>query len=270
MSLLRFVRGPRRFRWREKLLETVVTPLDGREFRFRCASETDVWRARTLATKEAGTIEWIRTAVQPGDVFFDVGANIGLYSLFAAARVGRSGKVFAFEPHAENFLSLMRNIAANGFGDVVRPLSCALHDREGTFDFNYNSLVSGSSMSQLDGTKDGDEQEFAPVFREGKLGVRLDTLVFEWGLPAPTHVKIDVDGNEMPILHGMKRVLSAAAKPRTMQVEINQRYRDELFRFLADCGYVQYHRHDTEHGKQLIASGKDPEQVAHNALFRPA
>ncbi len=62
MSLLRFVRGPRRFRWREKLLETVVTPLDGREFRFRCASETDVWRARTLATKEAGTIEWIRTA----------------------------------------------------------------------------------------------------------------------------------------------------------------------------------------------------------------
>ena len=74
----------------------------------------------------------------------------------------------------------------------------------------------------------------------------------------------------MPILHGMQKVLSAQAKPRTMQVEINQRYRDELFRFLADCGYVQYHRHDTEHGKQLIASGKDPEQVPHNALFRPA
>jgi FkbM family methyltransferase len=270
MNLLRLVRGSRRFRWRERLLEDVVTTLDGRDFHFRCASDTDVWRARSLSTKEAGTIEWIRNSVQAGEVFCDIGANIGLYSLVAAARVGSSGKVFSFEPHAENFVSLMRNIAANRFGDVIHPLSCALHDREGTFDFNYNNMVSGSSMSQLGGTKDGDENEFAPVFRECKLGVRLDTLVFDWGMPAPTHIKIDVDGNELSILQGMQRVLSSPSKPRTLQVEINQRYRDALFDFMRDQGYEKYHRHDTENGKKLLAEGKDPELVAYNALFKPA
>jgi FkbM family methyltransferase len=263
------LREDRRFRWRERLLLDEVTELDGRKFVFRCASEVDMWRARSLATKEAGTIEWIRESVQPGDVFFDVGANIGLYSLVAAGRAGATGKVFAFEPHAQNFLSLMRNILANQFGDRIHALSCALHDREGLFDFNYNNLVSGSSMSQLGGTKDGDEQEFSPVFRESKLGVRLDTLVFDWGLPPPAHVKIDVDGNELAILQGMRRLLASDAKPRSLQVEINARYKDELFRFLRDLGYVWYRRHDTQHGKNLISGGKDPDQVAHNALFRP-
>lgn len=163
----------------------------------------------------------------------------------------------------------MRNILVNQFGDRIRALSCALHDQEGLFDFNCNHLVSGSSMSQLAGTRDGNEQEFSPVFREKKLGVRLDTVVFDWGRPPPTHVKIGVDGNELAILRGMRRLLGSNAKPRSLQVEINARYKDELFEFLREAGYEWCHRHDTELGKSLIDKGQDPDQVAHNALFRP-
>jgi FkbM family methyltransferase len=270
LILLKLVRGGRRWRWRDRLLERVTTTLDDHDYRFVCSSETDAWRARTLATKEAGTIEWIRSSVRPGQVFYDIGANIGLYTLVAARYVGAIGKVYAFEPHSENFVSLMRNIAANKLHGVVTPISAAVHGSDGMFDFNYTSLASGSSMSQLGGTKDADEKTFQPVFTEGKIGIRLDTMVFDWGLPTPDHIKIDVDGNELVILNGMQRVLSGQKRPSSLQVEINLRYRDELLRFMEEFGYEKYHRHDTAHGQSLIAAGQDPEQVAHNALFRPA
>lgn len=242
----------------------------GTEIHFRCRTETELWRVKSAATKEAGTVAWIGDEVRSGDVFCDIGANIGLYTLMAATRVGSSGAVYAFEPHAANFQSLLHNIAANRSGSVVRPLSCALHEAEGVFDFNYQSFLAGSSMSQLGATRDGEEREFAPVVREAKLATTLDRLVDGGFLRAPTHVKLDVDGNELPILRGMRGLLGGTQRPRSLQVEVNQRYLDELMRFLAELGYVQYGRHDTADGLRQIAEGRDPAQVAHNALFRPA
>lgn len=244
-------------------------PVLGSELKFYCRSDIEIWRVRSAATKEAGTVAWIGEEVHAGDVFCDIGANIGLYTLMAACRVGSSGAVYAFEPHAANFQSLLRNIAVNDFGGFVRPFSCALHDSEGVFDFNYQSFAAGSSMSQLNATRDGEEREFRPVVREAKLSASLDRLLRDGALRAPTHIKLDVDGNELPILHGMRQLLAGNERPRSLQVEVNQRYRSELMRFLGDCGYRQYHRHDTADGLRQIAEGRDPEQVAHNALFRP-
>ncbi|MDP3859305.1 MAG: FkbM family methyltransferase [Stagnimonas sp.] len=242
----------------------------GTELKFLCRSDIEVWRVKSAATKEAGTVAWIGEELGAGDVFCDIGANIGLYTLMAASRVGARGAVYAFEPHAANFQSLLRNIAANNFGGFVRPFSCALHDSEGVFDFNYQSFTAGSSMSQLGATRDGEEREFLPVVREAKLSTTLDRLVQEGAMRPPTHIKLDVDGNELPILRGMRQRLVASDRPRSLQVEVNQRYRDELMRFLGECGYRQYHRHDTADGLRQIAEGRDKELVAHNALFRPS
>jgi hypothetical protein len=85
----------------------------------------------------------------------------------------------------------------------------------------------------------------------------------------PDHVKIDVDGNEMLVLRGMRELLSGSRRPKTLQVEINARYKAELFAFLSETGYEHYKRHDTMLGQKLIESGRDPETVPHNALFRP-
>jgi FkbM family methyltransferase len=264
-------------RWleRRRLRALARAPLDvpvafaGRTLLFRCQTETELWRARTAATKEAGTVEWIAGTVKPGEVFCDIGANIGLYTLMAAAVVGERGRVYAFEPHAANFLSLMRNIVLNRMEQVVQPAACALHDRDGVFDFNYENLGAGSSMSQLAATRDGEEREFRPVVREAKLATSLDRIIESGSLQPPHHVKLDVDGNELLILRGMQRLLGGPMRPRTLQVEINQRYRAELLSFMDQCGYVQYHRHDTAHGLEQIAQGRPAADVAHNALFRP-
>lgn len=266
---LRSWRERRRLRVLERAPIDVVVDFAGRQLVFRCHNKTELWRARTAATKEAGTVAWITEVVQPGQVFCDIGANIGLYSLMAAARVGASGRVYAVEPHAANFLSLMGNIVLNRMEQIIQPTACALNDEDGLFDFNYENLMAGSSMSQLNATRDGEEREFKPVVREAKLATSLDRLIESGCLKAPQHLKLDVDGNELPILRGMKRLLTGAKKPLTLQVEINQRYRAELQSFMDECGYVQYHRHDTASGLEQIANGRPAADVAHNALFKP-
>ena len=67
------------------------------------------WRIDTLYTKEPDTIQWLQ-AMKPGEVLYDVGANIGQYSIYAAKR---GVKVFAFEPESQNYALLCKNIVLN-------------------------------------------------------------------------------------------------------------------------------------------------------------
>lgn len=254
---------------RERLLRRETVTIGDVRLQVACESAQDIRRTRTLPWKEEGTIAWILEAVQPGDVFVDVGANIGLYSLLAAHRVGEGGMVCAFEPHAVNFLSLLRNIQLNGLDRRIRAFSCALHEQLAVLDFNYREWTSGSAMSQFGGTRDADEREFVPAARERKLGVSLDDLVERFGMARPMHVKIDVDGNELLVVRGMRRILRGPGRPRSVQVEVNQRHRDALFALFAECGYEPCARHDTARGKKKIAAGADPAQVAHNVVLRP-
>jgi hypothetical protein len=124
-------------------------------------------------------------------------------------------------------------------------------------------------MSQLGSTRDGEEQEFSPVAHELKQAVAVDDLIAGGGMRPPTHVKIDVDGNELLILKGMRQLLQGASAPRTLQIEINQRYRMALFAFLDEVGFELVEAHHTLNGKAMIAAGKDPQEIAHNAVFRP-
>ena len=269
MRPLRFLRGRCRVAWRRWRRRPVVARDGDERYVFRCETDLERARAETLFSKEAGTVAWIRERVEPGETFYDVGANIGLYTLLAAHRVGPGGRVYAFEPHAPNFVSLLHNVHLNRMSDRVVPLCCALHDRRGFFDFHYHSVVAGSSMHQLDCRVDGDEVAFQPVISERKLGMTVDALLEEGVIRPAHHVKIDVDGNELLVLRGMRRLLTGGDRPRSLQVEINRRYKAELFAFLSECGYEQRARHDTAFGKSLLAAGRDPETVAHNAVFGP-
>ena len=84
------------------------------------------------------------------------------------------------------------------------------------------------------------------------------------------HIKIDVDGNELLILRGMRQLLAGKHFPRTIQVEINARHKDELYALLGKLGYCLAEKHFTLHGKKQIAAGADPESVGYNAVFHKA
>jgi FkbM family methyltransferase len=238
-------------------------------YSFAPNSFRELWRISSVYLKETGTVELLRRELQEGDVFCDIGANIGLYSLMAAARVGSSGRVYAFEPLAANFASLVENIRLNGYADRMTAFSLALTDEAGIFPFHYISMVPGSSGSQLHEAVDMNEASFNPLVTELKYGTSLDELVRAGILRRPDVVKIDVDGNEARILRGMRSLLTGSHRPRIISVEVNAREKDTLFGFMENQGYSFTDRNDTMGGLRQINAGKDPKEVAYNAIFRP-
>ena len=237
---------------------------------YLCESKHDAQRPMSLWIKEEGTMRWIDGEVGAGDIFMDIGANIGIYTLAAAHRVGKTGRVYAFEPHKMNGVSLLRNLEASGLADRVDFFACALSDASRVLPFNYVSLASASSGSQLGHTRvAGADRDFRPVAREMLAAVSVDALMADGTIKPPNLVKIDVDGNEIKILHGMKKLLTGKDRPRALQVELNAGEQEEIVSFLADCGYALAERHHTRHGEKQLQRGAPLEKIAHNAIFRP-
>lgn len=224
------------------------------------------WRISTLYTKEPGTVAWIKAEVQPDDVFYDVGANIGCYTLLAAKRLGPTGHVIAFEPHIGSAASLLANASANGLQPKITLLTCALHDESTFLTFNYQHTGAGSSASQLGHTRTETGEEFAPAATELKYGVTVDSLVAAGALPDPTLVKIDVDGNELLVLHGMEKTLLRHCI-RSLQVECHPDTSASIVSFLDYTGYTQTSVHHTALGADAIAKGSNPDKVFCNRIF---
>ena len=258
-----------RLRLRERLVHHVTIRDGPQTYSFRCESEGDAWRARTLLEKEPGTVQWIRDEARPGDVFYDIGANIGLYTIIAGRRVFPGGWVYAFEPHLANARTLLHNVRDNGLSDFVRVLSVALNDREGYYDFHYQSAVSASSQSQLHAARDDQDRPFTPIFSEVKHASSIDRLIQDDVVRPPDLVKIDVDGNEPLILRGMQGALSAARRPRALQIEIGPRQQAEIIALMQDLNYELVAHALTALGEQLLAAGASLESIPHNALFKP-
>jgi FkbM family methyltransferase len=252
---------------RSKLVQRVRVSDGEYEHLFRCEDPLEVTRAVTLLEKEAGTVRFIRTEVHPGDVFYDIGANIGLYTLVAARRVGDDGLVCAFEPHGANVMNLMHNVAENGLNARVKIVSAALNDSKGFFPFDYRSAEPGSALSRLE-SEGAVGDEFAPVFSEVKYATTVDALIADGVIPPAQLVKIDVDGNEPLVLRGMSEHLSGARRPRAVQIEIDPEVREPVHALMDGYGYVAAERHDTMGGRALVDSGRDPDQVVHNVVFR--
>jgi FkbM family methyltransferase len=257
-----------RFKLQRRLYRDVVVDDGTHHYTFRCSTAMETWRAMTLLIKEQGTVRFITEEARPGDVFYDIGANIGPYTLMAAKRVPPNGAVYAFEPHASNFHSLMENVRLNELGDIVKVISSALYDREGFFDFNYYMSDAGTSMSQLGDNRDDHDRVFRPIFTERKHGTTIDRLIQDRVIDPATLIKMDVDGNELLILKGMKNLLEQAP-PRAILMEINRRHKNELYDFLSQHGFEEVDRQYGMYGHKAIAAGVDPSSLSYNGLFKP-
>ena len=174
--------------------------------------------------REPETIKWIEECMSTDDMLFDVGANIGAYSLIAASN---SIKVYSFEPSATTFLILLKNIMKNKFGSRIVPLSIPLSNKCSLDYFNYYDLMGGSSTHTFGAAIDYTGKKFKPVFKQLTMSMTIDDLVFAHNVQCPNHLKIDVDGNELQILEGAVKVL-ACDSLKTICVEVINNVSDEL------------------------------------------
>lgn len=205
----------------------------GRTLRFAAPNLVARHRAATLFDKEPETIAWI-DGFRPGEVLFDVGANVGTYTVYAAARGHR---VIAIEPEAGNYALLNRNIALNGLDAVATAYCLGLSDREGLFALNLSTTESANSQHQLGEAVDFEGNPFRPAFRQGAVGTTLDALVNSCGV-RPDHVKVDVDGLEAAVLRGARATIGAPGL-RSMLVELNEARSDhrEVANWLRSQGF---------------------------------
>jgi FkbM family methyltransferase len=176
---------------------------NGHTYSFVCPNRTVSWRVTTFLTKEPETIEWIDTFT-PGDVMFDIGANIGLYSIYAASR---SVRVMAFEPESQNYALINQNIFLNGYGDRIACIAVALSDREGVDYIYLSRFRAGESLHNFGAALDWQQRPFTPSFQQGSLSFSLDRFLELQPEPFPTHIKIDVDGIEAKVIRGAARTL---------------------------------------------------------------
>jgi FkbM family methyltransferase len=135
--------------------------------------------------------EFIGT-VKAGDVVYDVGANVGFYTLLASTLTGPSGRVFSFEPLPRNLALLKRHVEMNQMSNV-EILDGAVSDKSGTARFSTGDIP---EMTHLSATGEIEVQTY-----------QLDELVSRGRLPPPWVMKIDVEGAETAVLSGAREIL---------------------------------------------------------------
>lgn len=172
--------------------------------------ESELYYLGSYAERE---IAKVARYLEPGDVFLDVGAHVGLFAVEIARQLGDDGRVIAFEPSRDSAVTLRRNAEANGLEGRIEVVELALGDQPGTLPLR---------VAKQHPSDAGRRSLFADGPTVAHVSVRaLDDLVataevtLERGLHA---VKIDVEGNETAVIRGMRRAL-VAHRPRVVLLE---------------------------------------------------
>lgn len=152
---------------------------------------------------EPSTLAWI-DSFDPPCVLWDVGANIGTFALYAALRPGVT--VIAFEPVAANYALLVEHLLGNDLGDRVTPLCLALSDSSGIVPLHLSQLDAGQSGNAI-GRPMNQFGAFTARASHPVPVCRGDDAMDWFELPAPTHLKLDIDGLEPAVLAGAHGLL---------------------------------------------------------------
>jgi len=185
---------------------------DNIKSRFYTPNKTTRWRAETLASKEPVTIDWLQR-IPKDAVLYDVGANVGGYAVWAGVR---GVNVIAFEPEAENYAMLVKNLALNNLTSKAFCLAVSdtqkldvLHMSDRGLGGSCHSF--GEAVDAFGAHRNGNHPE------QGCVGMSIDELV-ERGLPKPEYIKIDVDGFEPKVIKGAHKTLKGV---KSMVIEVN-------------------------------------------------
>lgn len=135
--------------------------------KFATPNDISHWRANSFSTKEPETLEWI-DLIPTGSVLWDIGANVGIYSVYAAKK--RSCRVIAFEPSVFNLELLARNIFLNSLTDFITIVPLPLSDKLAISNLNMTSTAWGEAMSTFNQSYGHDGNVMEKIFVIPTLG----------------------------------------------------------------------------------------------------
>ena len=174
----------------EEMAPVLVEKTDFGSVSFFCPGKIPEWRAKTLLTKEPETIAWIN-GFSHAEIFWDVGANVGVFSLYAALR-GLS--ILAFEPSPSNYYLLSKNVEINKMDDKISAYCIALNNKTKLDAFYMANTELGGALNSFGDARDWQGNDFTASLKQGMVGFSIDDFIRKFNPRFPNHIKIDVSG----------------------------------------------------------------------------
>ena len=188
------------------------------------------WRVNTLFDKEPETIQWINK-FDNNCVFWDIGSNIGLYSIYAAVKK-KGIKIYSFEPSTSNLRTLSRNISINRLQNKIIIIPFALSGlKNKLLPLKEKQFIEGGALNAFGVNYDYSGKKFFFENSYTTFGTSLDDLIEKKILQIPNYIKIDVDGIEDLILTGSKNILPSK-KLKGVLIEINDKFKTQKNKIL--------------------------------------
>ena len=190
-------------------------------------------RVNTYFSKEPETLEWIDTFEKKNNlIFWDIGANIGLYSIYNSLKNPNSITI-AFEPSTSNLRVLTRNISINNLEKKIKVVTIPLTNKENIFqEMNESNFIEGGALNSFGENFDFDGKEFVSKMKYSLLGTSMNYLVESSILDIPDYIKIDVDGIEHLIIEGGDKFLYNK-KIKSISIELNENFTEQFEKVLS-------------------------------------
>ncbi len=185
------------------------------------------WRINTFYKKEPETLEWIDSFVKNDKiVFWDIGSNVGLYSIYNALKNANSITI-AFEPSTSNLRVLSRNVSINNLQDKILIMPIALTDKENKIlTMHEGRFFEGGALNSFGENYNYEGKSFETEMKYKILGTSINNLIENNILEIPDYIKIDVDGIEHIILKGGDKFLSNN-KIKSLLIEVNENFEQQ-------------------------------------------
>jgi len=230
----------------------------GCDLTFSVPNSINHFRIDTFSTKEPETLEWIDDIPQ-GSVVWDIGANVGLYTCYAAkARVCR---VFSFEPSVFNLELLARNIFLNDLSDRATIVPLPLSEDLTISTLNMTTTEWGGALSTFAQSYGDDGRPLRKTFEFKTVGLSMVNVVEFIKIPQPEYIKIDVDGIEHLILKGGGAVLKNV---KSVLIEINEDFEQQTVdsaQYLSEAGLLLKEKRHSDMFENSVRFGNTYNQI---------
>lgn len=241
----------------------IIIKIPGTEvnLKFYSPNRLNIFRIKTFFSKEPETIDWINN-FEENSTFFDIGANIGLYSCYAAKK--KNCNVIAFEPSVFNLELLAKNIYLNLLSSKITVIPTPISNITQISEFNMSTTEAGGALSTFGETYTHDGTKINNNFNYKMPGTTLDKIVSFYKLNKPKYIKIDVDGIEHLILEGAGEILK---ETKSVLVEVNDKFilqADKVQKIMKDNGFEMTEKKQSK----LIAESKEVKNIFNQIWIR--
>ena len=212
-----------------------------KEIKFFTPNYLTNWLVDDFYRKEPETIEWINSFKTSAReiIFWDIGANLGLYSIYAAIKHEKI-KIISFEPSTSNLRILSRNISINNLQDKIMINQLPLGNKPFNFlPFRERKFGEGESNNSFDSETNFEGKHLNSENSYKLLGTSINSLLEQKILEIPNYIKIDVDGLEHLILEGASNYLNHP-NIKSLQIELNENYINQfeaVKKIMKDSGF---------------------------------